>query len=124
MRIISILLFALVMVACFDPPPPDMIEIRMGGNEYGKLNNAARIVSELLQQGFTNTTCGNQDDPTEGCNGEVSLWQLHVQPFTGHPSGRVYLRCVIHDESAYYALLNNCLDRVRKQVLKMRRNQA
>ncbi len=124
MRIVSILLLAFVLVACSDPPPPDMIEITVGGNEYGKLNNAARIVSELLQQGFPNTTCGSEDDPTDGCNGEVSLRQLHVQPFTGRPSGRVYLRCVIHDESAYFELLNVCLDRVRKQVDIMGRGGA
>ena len=124
MRFISVLFLILGTIACSDPPPADMIEIKMGGDEYVRLNNAAQIVNELLQQGFPNTTCGSENDPTEGCNGEVSLWQLHVQPYTGHPSGRVYLRCVIHDESAYFELLDICLNRVREQVVRMRRNKA
>ena len=118
MRIIATLLAALFMVSCSDPTPEDMIEILMGDGELGKLDNAGQIISELLQEGFPNTNCGNEDDPTENCNGQISVYQLHVQPVVGSQSGRVYLQCVIHDKSDYRALLSTCLERVREQVSK------
>ena len=107
---------ALLIVGCSEPPPPDMVEIRIGANQYDKLNTAGRVISELLQQGFPNTTCGSKENPSEGCDGQVSLYQLHVQPVTASPSGRVYLQCVIHDESNHYTLRELCLARVREHL--------
>ena len=116
MRITSLTFFAVALVACSEPAPVDLIEITVGASEMDRLNHAGLVISELLQQGFPNTDCGTEDDPIDGCDGAISLRQLHVQPVTAEPSGRVYLKCVVHDESAYFELVRVCVDRVREQI--------
>lgn len=118
MKILARTILVILVAGCAEPVRLDLVEVTDGASEFERLNNAAAIMSELMNDGFPSYGCGSGDDPSAGCAGGVSTYELHIQPVVEENTGRVFLRCVIHDHLNHDALLRRCIRRISEELTK------
>ena len=106
----------LILAGCTETPELDMVEIKEGDTQFERLNNAARIMAELMNEGFPDMTCGSSEGTSDDCGDVVTIDDLHIQPVTEEGSGRVFLQCFIHDRSRYESLRRTCVGRIYEKL--------